>query len=148
MTAKKMENLDCTSGFIIREAAPADWQAIRSLQPEFPGAVPWDPILYRCLIATCQNWLASFLFWREVASDEREILNLTTLPPFRRKGLALALVRALLAQGSGVVFLEVRESNEAARKLYRRAGFEEIGRRSGYYQSPPEAAIVMKFHSC
>ncbi len=46
------------------------------------------------------------------------------------------------------MFLEVRESNIAARNLYKRLGFLEAGRRRDYYPAPPEDAIVMKFHSC
>ena len=45
------------------------------------------------------------------------------------------------------VYLEVRESNVAARELYRSAGFEEIGRCAEYYTEPAETAIVMKFYS-
>jgi ribosomal-protein-alanine N-acetyltransferase len=46
------------------------------------------------------------------------------------------------------VFLEVRESNQAARIFYKSMGFQEVGIRKEYYQAPLEAAIVMKFHSC
>jgi ribosomal-protein-alanine N-acetyltransferase len=42
------------------------------------------------------------------------------------------------------LFLEVRESNEAALKLYRKLGFGEIGRREKYYENPEETAIVMR----
>jgi ribosomal protein S18 acetylase RimI-like enzyme len=48
----------------------------------------------------------------------------------------------------GTVFLEVRESNKAARNLYLSLGFQELGRRPEYYETPLEPAIVMKFHSC
>jgi ribosomal-protein-alanine N-acetyltransferase len=43
------------------------------------------------------------------------------------------------------VFLEVRESNTAARTLYERAGFEQSGRRESYYTNPPEDAILYRF---
>jgi ribosomal-protein-alanine N-acetyltransferase len=92
--------------------------------------------------------VAAFLFWREVDPGEREIFYLATQPAFRRRGIAVALVRRFLTNWTGAVFLEVRESNHAARKLYQLAGFQEVGRREAYYESPPETAIVMKFHSC
>jgi ribosomal-protein-alanine N-acetyltransferase len=136
------DNLD----FVIREATAADGEAIRSLQS--PGAALWDVNMYPCLIAICQNRVAAFLFWREVDPGEREIFYLATQPAFRRRGIAVALVRRFLTNCTGAVFLEVRESNHAARKLYQLAGFQEVGRREAYYESPPETAIVMKFHSC
>ena len=49
--------------------------------------------------------------------------------------------------GAGAVFLEVDEDNVPARKLYRRAGFREVGRRAGYYQDPTgrsTAALVLR----
>lgn len=69
-------------------------------------------------------------------------------PDFRRKGLARKLFTALLARAretnSEQVFLEVRESNQAARALYARLGFEESGRRKLYYANPHEDAILYR----
>jgi ribosomal-protein-alanine N-acetyltransferase len=48
----------------------------------------------------------------------------------------------------GDVFLEVRESNVVAQEFYKSLGFKALSRRLGYYDLPPETAIVMKFHSC
>jgi ribosomal-protein-alanine N-acetyltransferase len=42
------------------------------------------------------------------------------------------------------MYLEVRESNTAARRLYASRGFEEMGRRRGYYKRPAEDAIVLR----
>jgi ribosomal-protein-alanine N-acetyltransferase len=79
---------------------------------------------------------------------ESEILNLAVAPEFRRRQVARELLRAVLRDPRGDIFLEVRESNVAARKFYESIGFEEIQIRKKYYHSPPETAIVMKFHSC
>ncbi len=80
--------------------------------------------------------------------DAAEILNLGVAEPMRRRGIARALVRELLAvfSGSGVrtVFLEVRESNHPARGLYDAFGFREVGRRSRYYKQPVEDAVVLR----
>jgi ribosomal-protein-alanine N-acetyltransferase len=85
---------------------------------------------------------------RRVAPDESELLNLVVAPEFRGKGLARALLQELLTAPAASLYLEVRESNRAARNLYKSMGFQEVNIRPEYYQSPPEAAIVMKFHSC
>jgi ribosomal-protein-alanine N-acetyltransferase len=70
------------------------------------------------------------------------------LPAFRRRGVGRALVEELLALARGPVFLEVRPSNSEARKLYEKMGFIQIGLRPGYYHTPPEDGIVMKFQKC
>jgi ribosomal protein S18 acetylase RimI-like enzyme len=74
---------------------------------------------------------------------EREILNIAVGPEFRRQGVARCLLVKELSRG-GIHFLEVRESNLAARTLYERQGFETVGRRKAYYESPREAAILMR----
>lgn len=69
--------------------------------------------------------------------DEAELLLLATRPAARRRGVAGALLRAIVAeaQGRGVVrlHLEVRAGNDAVR-LYRREGFEKVGERRNYYR--------------
>jgi [ribosomal protein S18]-alanine N-acetyltransferase len=81
-------------------------------------------------------------------SDESEIANLAVASHARRRGIgALLLDRILDAAasfGARSVFLEVRESNEAARRLYSSRGFEVAGRRVGYYHRPDEDALIMK----
>ena len=89
-----------------------------------------------------------FLVARTLAADEHEILNLAVTPDSRRKGVARALLGSALESFHGSVFLEVRESNGVAQAFYKSLGFKELSRRQGYYSSPSEAGIVMKFHSC
>lgn len=83
-----------------------------------------------------------------VAADEAEILNVAVHPKWRRRGVARALVRALLdalaAAGAREVYLEVRESNAAARQLYAAYGFGEVGRRTRYYRRPVEDAVILR----
>ena len=50
-------------------------------------------------------------------------------------------------EGGGIHFLEVRESNLGARRLYEKQGFQEVAVRKQYYQSPPENAIVMRLEA-
>lgn len=77
--------------------------------------------------------------------DAAELLILGVRKECRNRGIGTALLRELLPYGEGLpVWLEVREGNLAARKLYARQGFLEEGRRKGYYKDPKEDAILMK----
>ena len=82
------------------------------------------------------------------AADEGDILNLAVRPSERRSGLGRDLVQraieALAQRGVVHVYLEVRESNAAARALYAAHGFQEVGRRREYYRRPVEDAIVLR----
>jgi len=78
------------------------------------------------------------------AANEAEILTLAVLPAARRTGLGRALVgeaaRRARLDGAALMFLEVAIANNAARALYGALGFEEAGRRKGYYVEHPGAA--------
>jgi len=82
------------------------------------------------------------------ATDEGEILNVAVAPAKRRSGLGRGLVAEIIsvmaARGVRQVYLEVRESNAAARALYAAQGFREVGRRKQYYRRPVEDAIVLR----
>ena len=90
--------------------------------------------------------IAGFISARRIAV-EGEILNLAVKPEFRRQGIGHALASAILERfdrdGVRQVFLEVRESNDAAISFYQRLGFHQIGRREAYYSDPPAAALVL-----
>jgi ribosomal-protein-alanine N-acetyltransferase len=101
-----------------------------------------DFLRYDCTVAEIDGRIAGFVVSRSVHL-EREILNLAVAPEWRRCGVAKALLEQQLARGA-THFLEVRESNLAARALYHTLGFQEIGRRLGYYDRPAESAIVMR----
>jgi [ribosomal protein S18]-alanine N-acetyltransferase len=92
--------------------------------------------------------VVGFLAGRTLGAGEHELLNLAVAPEWRRQGIGRALVAGWLERNPGTVFLEVRPSNTAARLFYKSLGFQEISTRPEYYQNPPEAAIVLKFHSC
>ena len=80
--------------------------------------------------------------------DESEVLNIAVDPSHRGKSLGSILLDRSLEEaerrGSQATFLEVRESNEPAIRLYRSRGFEEVSRRRGYYRSPVEDALVLR----
>jgi [ribosomal protein S18]-alanine N-acetyltransferase len=122
-----------------------------AIQAASPYAAQWNAteyLYYEFRVATFGTRVAGFLVARTLSAGECEILNLAVAPGLRRQGVARALVAALVQEFGGDIYLEVRGSNEAARKFYKSQGFEELTIRPGYYESPPEAAIVMKFHSC
>ena len=82
-----------------------------------------------------------------VVADEGYITNVAVFPEYRRQGVAAKILEIYLnfAQANQLAFLtlEVRPSNEAAIALYRRFGFEEVGRRKNYYDLPKEDALIL-----
>lgn len=98
-------------------------------------------------LATAAQRPLAFCLYRTVC-DELEILQVATHRLAQRRGIASALLRYVLGEArrqavtSG--FLEVRESNQPARRLYESLGFVEAGRRRGYYSEPSEDALLLK----
>lgn len=79
--------------------------------------------------------------------DECDITNIAVFEQYRRKGIANALLNALIKsakeKNSAFITLEVRASNEAAVNLYKSHGFEKVGERRCYYEKPREDAVLM-----
>jgi ribosomal-protein-alanine acetyltransferase len=91
--------------------------------------------------------LIAFLVARGV-DKEWELENIVVAEKFRHLGLGSRLLTEFIVHtraenGSGI-FLEVRASNQSARALYQRAGFEETGLRTAYYDTPMEDAILYR----
>jgi [ribosomal protein S18]-alanine N-acetyltransferase len=136
---------------VIRRGQAEDFGEIAGIQAASPEAAQWETAdygRYDLWVAMCENRVGGFLAARSLGECECEVLNLAVSPEYRRKGLGRALLSALLEGYRGAIFLEVRESNLAARNLYKSMGFKEISSRQGYYDFPLETAIVLKFHSC
>lgn len=124
----------------IEQAAFSDpWSA-----RDFRECVASDVVF---LVAAAPDGVAGYVIAQD-AADEGEILNLAVAPARHRSGIGRALVERVLAtlarRGAHRVFLEVRESNAAARALYAALGFQEVARRSRYYRRPVEDAIVLR----
>jgi ribosomal-protein-alanine N-acetyltransferase len=79
--------------------------------------------------------------------DEVHVATIATHPQYRRLGIARNLLsyslRYMSDEGAVSSFLEVRESNTAAREMYRKFGYEDTGRRKAYYKDNNEDAILM-----
>jgi ribosomal-protein-alanine N-acetyltransferase len=134
----------------IRSAKASDLGQIRAIQSSASEASQWQPsdyLTFDCHVAFMDEQMTGFVVSRRVAEGEREILNVAVHPDFRRLGIASALLRHELARCQGSHFLEVRESNGPARRLYERLGFEVVGVRPGYYENPNEPGIVMRIFS-
>lgn len=143
---------------VVTEAAPGDAAAIARLHAaSFNRGWSEDEIerlmLERNVLthrAMAGRTLVGFIMSR-LAGDEAEILSVAVVNAYRGRGLARRLLNThmgrLLGLGARVIFLEVDEGNRAARRLYRRAGFLEAGRREGYYATAdgkPATALVLR----
>lgn len=81
------------------------------------------------------------------AADEGEIPQVAVAESFRRKGIASSMMEMLFdkLRDDGIcrLFLEVRERNAVAIKLYERMGFLSVGVRKDFYTNPKEDAVIM-----
>jgi ribosomal-protein-alanine N-acetyltransferase len=135
----------------IRPATALDISAIAAIEGLSAGASHWDTVSYlqyHCTVCELDERVQGFLVVRALGGGENEVLNLAVDPRARRRGVAKALLEHAFGALPGSWFLEVRESNEAAQKLYQTLGFTGVGTRPGYYpdgpNSSPESAIVMR----
>jgi ribosomal-protein-alanine N-acetyltransferase len=84
-------------------------------------------------------------FWK--VAEQVHINNLAILPELRGRGLGTQLLEAIIAEaehlGAEMLTLEVRQSNQPARRLYERARFFEDGLRKNYYTNPVEDALIL-----
>jgi len=136
----------------IRAAALNDVPAILAIEQQSPGAAHWTREQYNklvgsgvVLVAEEAGQLCGFVCARAVAG-EWEIENVVVAAEFLRRGIANELMRALIQRAknevASAILLEVRESNLAARSLYEKHGFREVGCRRVYYRDPVEDGIL------
>jgi [ribosomal protein S18]-alanine N-acetyltransferase len=90
--------------------------------------------------------LAGFILLMDVV-DAIEIIRVAVHPDYRGRGIGDTLVKRALEEsikkGMENIFLEVRESNTKALKLYEKNGFEQCGVRKNYYSNPKENGVIM-----
>ena len=136
----------------IRSATPHDLPALLSIEQQAARAAHWAIGHYQArfadgviLVTEEKGSIVGFVCARNIA-DEWEIENIVVAENVRRLGIAGALLNALLQRirekANAAVRLEVRESNEPARRLYEKHGFHESGRRREYYKNPVEDAVL------
>lgn len=116
---------------------------------------PWNASAFRDFLSAprvvCAIRGRGFALGR-VTLDEAELLTIAVDPSARRMGLGRACLAGFEAEalrsGAMRVFLEVAETNRAARKLYSGAGYAQVGIRSGYYReadgTPVDAILMSK----
>jgi ribosomal-protein-alanine N-acetyltransferase len=141
---------------VLRRATARDIEPVAAIERASFGD-PWTPRSFRALLDADRVWfvvgerpdgrLAGYIvMWFLV--DEAEIANLAVAPDDRGRRVGALLLDAAIAaaerRGIGTFYLEVRDSNRAARALYGSRGFEEIARRRRYYRAPVEDALVMR----
>jgi ribosomal-protein-alanine N-acetyltransferase len=151
----------------IRRAIPTDIPALIALEKQAATAAHWSPEQYETVFSSEEPARVAFVIEDSPIADSRvedartqgfivgravsedwEIENIAVAGGARRRGLGTHLLEEFIGLARGrraqSVFLEVRESNLAARRLYEKHAFVETGRRKGYYRQPEEDAIVYR----
>ncbi|MBL8941675.1 MAG: ribosomal protein S18-alanine N-acetyltransferase [Myxococcales bacterium] len=140
----------------LRPASVADLDGIAAVEAASFEA-PWSRELFaqelerpiaRVLVADDDDdEVLGFACWWSVV-DEAHLLRIAVDPRARRAGLGARLLAAVLRDatvgGCARVELEVGRRNVAALRLYIAAGFVEVGVRRGYYQHPPDDAVLLR----
>jgi ribosomal-protein-alanine N-acetyltransferase len=124
------------------DSLAAGYAAVMLLGEATPGEVVYPP-------RTDGRWLVGYLIAMP-GVDEAHLLNITVAPAHQRQGWARCLLDALVLWSRGqraqCLWLEVRQSNQGARRVYERYGFQQVGLRRAYYPAAPigrEDAVVM-----
>jgi ribosomal-protein-alanine N-acetyltransferase len=145
----------------IRHATAADIPAMMTLQDQAAMAAHWSTQQYETAVAGEAPSRVVLIIEEAGAEEEAgvrgfiagkglgeewEIENIAVAEPARRRGLGTRLLGEFLdlarSRGANMIFLEVRESNVGARRLYEKWAFVETGRRKLYYREPEEDAIT------
>jgi ribosomal-protein-alanine N-acetyltransferase len=148
----------------VRPALDSDLRRILEIERAAPNAAHWPQSDYDSalaaasprrvlLVAEFEGQVEGFLVARSLLFTEWEIENVVVAGMAQRRGLGTVLISALLEQiarykppnGHLAVYLEVRESNLAARQLYEKSGFHLDKRRRAYYHFPEEDAVLYRY---
>jgi ribosomal-protein-alanine N-acetyltransferase len=140
----------------LRPGTPEDVPSMIVLEWQSPSAAHWSVDSYRqvfdqgiavriVLVVDDEGSIRGFLIAR-TAGEECELENIIVASSSQRCGLGSKLIQELIAiarsQRTPGIFLEVRDSNVAARSLYEKCGFTISGRRKSYFTDPAEDAVL------
>ena len=150
----------------VRMATRADVMAMVEIERGSPTAANWSHQHYQSLFSTEASGSSGYFvvvvenesagscvpimayLAAHYVNEEWELQYVAVAPEFQRRGVgAYALAEFIdhaRRSGGARIFLEVRQSNQAARALYRKLGFEETGLRKSYYSNPLEDAIICR----
>jgi ribosomal-protein-alanine N-acetyltransferase len=145
------------SNVVLQRATPADLREVAAME-RVCYRDPWPASAFASLphnaqvfFTVARDGVRGRLVGYVVAwyvLDEAELANLAVATADRRQGIGRALLDAMLtdaaSRGTSQVFLEVRESNAAAKQLYLTRDFETVGRRERYYGNPMEDALILR----
>ena len=138
----------------IREMTEEDIDGVLAVEKE-SFSTPWTERLFfdevrnsRTIYYVCcedDEIIAYGGMWHVV--DEGQITNVAVKKDFRKMGVGSKVLNELIlwakSHDIAVIGLEVRAGNENALLLYKKFGFEAVGRRKDYYKNPTEDAILM-----
>lgn len=141
------------SEFVVRKMTADDIPWVATIEKEL-FTMPWSEQAFAdelenksatILVAQAGGEIAGFADMREIAG-ECYINNIGVKALYRRKGIGRALMQALednATENAEFITLEVRQSNEAAIRLYKSMGYIKVGTRKGFYEQPKEDADLM-----
>ena len=144
------------SVLVERLASPTDLDGVMAIEQAsfnnptsrdwYEGELKRPEICYIYVLRTASNPVAAFCaFW--LVADQAHINNLAVRPELRGQGLGTQLLEVVIVEaanlGADMLTLEVRQSNEPARRLYERSGFFQAGVRQNYYTNPVEDALIL-----
>lgn len=139
----------------IRRMTKEDATKVANIESQvFSEPWPYDEFVkatldekYIYLVATCEDEVVGYAGCFVVCEDS-DVTNIAVDAEYRRLGIADVLIDTLSKEakkkGAEHLFLEVRESNEGARCLYKKNDFVEVGKRKDFYRKPTETAILME----
>lgn len=140
---------------VIRRMTDADIPQLTKLE-ELCFSDPWSSSAFHYelknplsdwLVADCHGIVVGYV-GSQTVMDGSDMMNIAVSPDFRRQGIAQCLIAELIEtlskRNACSLTLEVRVSNEPAIALYKKLGFNEVGRRPGYYRNPREDAFILR----
>ncbi len=97
---------------------------------------------HKYLVARDENKIVGYIGIEKIL-DETHIINMAVHPDYRKLGIGKRLMQHVL-NDEDVFFLEVRVSNESAKKIYEKYGFKVISVRKGYYADGEDAYVMRR----